>query len=305
MYCPSCRRTVVGNSKFCDYCGKPLVKVDRRATTASVFIPNRENNANRNNARPFKKMDIIDSYELFAKASGGSARCAQCGAILPDGDIFCGRCGAKANSDNEDNMIFSDSENYNRYREADENTPEEHNEINNMQNIQPSTQVNRCPQCGCEVEADSHFCERCGYALETAEDEFVNETNGAFEPDNPETEQEPDDIGEPDIAQEETESDDEPEITPEAEPDTGAEEEIRTDPETKVYIIEKKEAEEDTNESAAAHCRECGAMLQADSVYCHICGRKLDDDEMQTYCCACGAKLIDGALFCHRCGEKL
>lgn len=302
MYCPSCGRVVENDSKFCDYCGGPMVKVSPRATTATVFKPKSDNYVGENNTRMFKKSDVIDSYELFAKSTKKSLSCERCGASIPEGNLFCERCGARvtAQNDNFENggeRIFSDSNN--SYKENNQNEAEVPNEVDNTE---PQSNSNCCPNCGNVLERDSRFCVNCGFALAKPENEIAS---AEAEPiPEPVPEPIPAPVPEP-IPEPVPEPVAEPAPEPVQEPATEPEAEIYEELPTKPYIKEAPETAEDVDEPAEAHCKQCGAKLQADSVFCHICGRELDNEEKQCFCTKCGAKLIDGAFFCHRCGAKL
>lgn len=55
-------------------------------------------------------------------------------------------------------------------------------------------------------------------------------------------------------------------------------------------------------------CKNCGAILSADSVFCNKCGNKLEklSEEIRGYYCGnCGYELEEQAVFCPNCGKRV
>ncbi|MCD7709437.1 MAG: zinc ribbon domain-containing protein [Clostridiales bacterium] len=58
-------------------------------------------------------------------------------------------------------------------------------------------------------------------------------------------------------------------------------------------------------------CPNCGAALQAGSVFCNSCGKELPKPEPAQaqaggkFCPQCGAQVADGSAFCPSCGAKI
>ena len=53
------------------------------------------------------------------------------------------------------------------------------------------------------------------------------------------------------------------------------------------------------------YCKECGAKLDDDAVFCMNCGVKILDTQNKKICPNCGAAIVDDAFFCMKCGTKL
>ena len=53
------------------------------------------------------------------------------------------------------------------------------------------------------------------------------------------------------------------------------------------------------------YCKECGAKLDDDAVFCMNCGVKILDTQNKKTCPNCGAAIVDDAFFCMKCGTKL
>lgn len=56
---------------------------------------------------------------------------------------------------------------------------------------------------------------------------------------------------------------------------------------------------------AKIRCPKCGALVDAGTKFCPLCGAKLDEPAAPTNCPKCNAKLPAGAKFCPACGEKI
>ena len=54
-------------------------------------------------------------------------------------------------------------------------------------------------------------------------------------------------------------------------------------------------------EASAAFCKNCGAPLESNSLFCGECGAK----NAPEFCSNCGAKLNPGSKFCANCGTKV
>lgn len=53
-------------------------------------------------------------------------------------------------------------------------------------------------------------------------------------------------------------------------------------------------------------CKNCGATLDDNSKFCHLCGTAVAPKEPEPkFCSQCGTKTKDGALFCTNCGTKI
>jgi RNA polymerase subunit RPABC4/transcription elongation factor Spt4 len=68
-------------------------------------------------------------------------------------------------------------------------------------------------------------------------------------------------------------------------------------PEAKVYEVKEETAKAPTNRL----CRDCGAVLDKDDVFCPICGAKVKTMS----CPSCGAKTKPDDKFCRKCGTKI
>lgn len=53
------------------------------------------------------------------------------------------------------------------------------------------------------------------------------------------------------------------------------------------------------------YCKECGAKLDDDAVFCMNCGVKILDTQNKKICPNCGAAIVDDAFYCMKCGTKL
>lgn len=53
------------------------------------------------------------------------------------------------------------------------------------------------------------------------------------------------------------------------------------------------------------YCKECGAKLDDDAVFCMNCGVKILDTQNKKICPNCEAAIVDDAFFCMKCGTKL
>ncbi len=53
-------------------------------------------------------------------------------------------------------------------------------------------------------------------------------------------------------------------------------------------------------------CQKCGANLPPNAKFCAMCGRKVEIPKPQPrFCRFCGSKIVAGSLFCHNCGKRL
>ena len=60
------------------------------------------------------------------------------------------------------------------------------------------------------------------------------------------------------------------------------------------------------NENNYTKCRNCGADVTPDSVFCSTCGSKIEHSANESsFCPNCSAEVAQGALFCSKCGHKL
>lgn len=53
------------------------------------------------------------------------------------------------------------------------------------------------------------------------------------------------------------------------------------------------------------YCKECGAKLDDDAVFCMNCGVKILDTQNKKICPNCGDAIVDDAFYCMKCGTKL
>lgn len=69
--------------------------------------------------------------------------------------------------------------------------------------------------------------------------------------------------------------------------------------------LEEPEAEPTPDESSVPNgpsCRSCSAPLDADDMFCHRCGAKVDRER---FCKSCGEKARPSDTFCRKCGAKV
>ena len=76
--------------------------------------------------------DRIDQYNEQIAMINGAQKCPRCGAMVPDGGMFCNSCGAKM-------------------------PPKVVKET-----VLPGAEVTRCANCGAEIPATQKFCVYCG-----------------------------------------------------------------------------------------------------------------------------------------------
>lgn len=52
-------------------------------------------------------------------------------------------------------------------------------------------------------------------------------------------------------------------------------------------------------------CKNCGAELIEDSLFCDMCGHSIDKEVSNKTCKICGFEIEEDSSFCSMCGAKL
>ena len=155
-----------------------------------------------------------------------------------------------------------------------------------------------CPGCGASVARGTAFCPKCG-------------TKMTFEPETPNVtpvDPNPVPVNEPVVPEPEDVPVPEPVDVPEEPadiPETPAAPEV---PETPVFP--ETQVFPETPAAPVRYCMNCGAKLDADTVFCPECGARAEEPEAAPeeppvrYCMNCGAKLDPDTVFCPECGTK-
>jgi predicted amidophosphoribosyltransferase len=83
--------------------------------------------------KSLEELELKEKEKIYGKVAIG--KCPNCGAIIYEGDKFCGSCGAP---------------------------------VNNQAIKQEATKADTiiCPNCGKEIPKDSKFCPECGFPLQ-------------------------------------------------------------------------------------------------------------------------------------------
>ncbi len=89
-------------------------------------------------------LDRLNALKKDKQILKNQKRCVKCGALMPNEDKFCGKCGA------ENEILVKDEE----PEEKEEETAEEEGE----------TRV--CPSCQAKVSAELIYCPECGEKLQ-------------------------------------------------------------------------------------------------------------------------------------------
>lgn len=113
----------------------------------------------------------IDQYQEQIALLGGAQKCPRCGALVPDGGMFCNSCGAKMPPKAVAEPEQPAGETV-RCSNCGAEVPAGQrfcvycgNELTAQAPVQPQPEGKVCPNCGKQLNPDAAFCTGCGTAL--------------------------------------------------------------------------------------------------------------------------------------------
>ena len=146
LHCNKCGAELVEGSLFCDYCGTAVPKEKAKE----------EINPSDGISKQYYEPADSDTFRVFVPEQKEGIRCTTCGMELPDGSLFCDRCGSRI----VDKVMLSE-DTFAPVSSEDFEKAKQHIDVAKAPNIG----IVQCRHCGELIDDDSIFCEMCGNKL--------------------------------------------------------------------------------------------------------------------------------------------
>lgn len=103
--------------------------------------------------------------------------CENCGAVINDGDMFCGECGFAVNVCNGEAALLKCTNCGSPLQEDAVFCGECGTPVKKTESFLHEESGKNCPYCGAVCASDSEFCGECGKSLSTYNSEKTNPTH--------------------------------------------------------------------------------------------------------------------------------